>query len=370
MGNISLNRSRVALRRSLGAVVGLVLIAGAGVAVSGCAISQAAPRHQVVIGFSQRQIAGSDWYATLVKGARWEAKRLGVKLEVTDAAADSIQQYQDIQTLLARDVNGMIVNANDPDAMQAAVRSMRSDHVPFVLVNSTIAPSVQKYADCYIAEDQVTTGAKVGRLIAHKAIQRYGTHASVKLLAVGGFPGDTLTELRWKGFEKGYRAVMKRYPRFHTTNLPMQYGNWLPNIALPLVENIASANPSLRIVYSESDVMQAGIQRGLLAGGLWGKNILEGSYDGGMNTVGYMKNHPHGPVQADGANVPFNQGAQAVRLTLAALRGHDHTACPKGAELISTPLVTPANANRYFNPKLTHVQIPSSKVRLTASGSA
>lgn len=318
----------------------------------------------IVIGFSQRRVAGSDWYKTLIAGAEAEAKALGANIQVLDANGDSIQQDQDVQTLLTRGANAIVLNANDPLGVTAAVRAMRQARVPFVEVNSNLGPSLAKQAACYIEEDQVATGAKVGRVIAQDAIKRYGTSANVKLVAVGGVPGDVLSELRWQGFKQGYDSVMAKYPRFHTSVLPFQYGQWLPDQALPLIRDIASANPNLKIVYSESDVMQAGIQHGLQDAGLW-NNILEGSYDGGMNGVQLMVGNPNGQMQADGANVPWDQGAEAVKIVVAALKGQVKSVCPTGTDLISTPLVTPANARSYYNPGLTHVQIPLSQVKLT-----
>jgi hypothetical protein len=45
------------------------------------------------------------------------------------------------------------------------------------------------------------------------------------------------------------------------------------------MRDIATANPDLKVVYSESDVMQAGIEQGLKQAGIW-KDILEATYDG------------------------------------------------------------------------------------------
>lgn len=355
---------------------GLLAVATAAIAIAGCSSAHGTSSSSgkkssdssakgIVIGFSQRRVAGSDWYKTLITGAQSEAKTLGASIKVLDANGDTTQQNQDVQTLLSENVSAFILNANDPLGVAPAVNAMRQDRVPFVEVNSNLDPSLAKDSACYIAEDQVTTGAKVGTAIAQDAIKRYGKSANVKLVAVGGSPGDVLSELRWKGFEQGYHAVMAKYPGFHTANLPIQYGQWLPDQALPLIRDIASANPSLRIIYSESDVMQAGIQHGLQDAGLWNKNILEGSYDGGMNGIQPMVTNPSGPMQADGANVPWDQGAEAVKLAVAAVKGQQKSACPTGIDLVHTPLITPANAKTYYNPKLTHVQIPLSQVQFT-----
>jgi ribose transport system substrate-binding protein len=60
--------------------------------------------------------------------------------------------------------------------------------------------------------------------------------------------------------------------------LPVRYGHWLPDQALGPIRDIATANSDLKVVYSESDVMQAGIEQGLKQAGIW-NDILEASYD-------------------------------------------------------------------------------------------
>lgn len=317
----------------------------------------------IVIGWSQRGITGSDWWKNLIAGGQYEAKRLGVKLEVLDANRDTTQQNQDVQTLITRGVNGVIMNAQDPLGVSPAVHALTQAHIPFVEVNSNLAPSLAKDAFCYVAEDQVATGAKVGRVIGKDAIAKYGKSANVKLVAIGGYPGDVITGLRYKGFKQGYNSVVKKYPNFKTTFLPIRYGHWLPDQALPPIRDVATANPDLKIVYSESDVMQAGIQQALSLAGLWNTNILEGSYDGGMNGVQLMVKSTKGPMVADGANVPWDQGVVAVQMAVAAIKNHK-AACPTGTNYIDTPIVTPANAKKYYNPKLTHVQIPPKKIKL------
>jgi ribose transport system substrate-binding protein len=217
---------------------------------------------------------------------------------------------------------------------------------------------------CYVAEDQVATGALVGKQIATEAIQRYGKKASVKLVAIGGYPGDVITELRYKGFVQGYNSVMHADPQFKTTMLPIRYGHWLPDQALPPIRDVATANPDLKVVFSESDVMQAGIQQALTEAGLWGKGILEGSYDGGMNSIQEMVQDPTGPLQGDGSNQPWDQGVAAVEMAVAAHNGNT-SACPTKTNYIKTTLVTSKNAKVYYKPSQTYVRAASGQETMT-----
>lgn len=351
-------------RRRLLAVV-LCAITAATLAAcgrSGATASAAEKRtgHGLVIGWSQRSLAGSDWYKTLVQGGQDAAHSMGAKIDVLDANGSTIQQDEDVQTLVSRGADVVVINANDPIGVASALKTLKSDGIPAVAVNSNLDESLRGDVFCYVAENQVTTGARAGRLIAQRAVTKFGPHGRIKLLGVGGFPGDVLSELRYRGFLKGYREVMATHPGVRTTMLPFRYGHWLPDQALEPVRDAATANPDLNVVYSESDVMQSGVVQGLQEAGVWGNNMLEGSYDGGMNAIGEMVSNPHGPLQADASNVPYDQGRTAVKMALAAYRG-DKSSCPSGTKYVRTTVVTPQNARHYYNPNLTHVQLESTK---------
>jgi ribose transport system substrate-binding protein len=148
---------------------------------------------------------------------------------------------------------------------------------------------------------------------------------------------------------------MSAHPGVKTVELPFRYGHWLPDQALQPVRDVATAHPDLKIVYSESDVMQAGIQQALQQAGVWGPNILQGSYDGGMASVKQMLDDPTGPLQADASNQPWDQGKTAVDMALSAYNKQSD-ACPGGTKYIQTTVVTPENASTYYKPEDTYVR--------------
>jgi len=309
----------------------------------------------LVIGFSQRRVTGSDWYKTLLAGAQAEADRVGAKIEVLDANGDTTQQNQDVQTLINKNVDVVIMNANDPVGVAPSVNALKTAGIPLVTVNSNLDPSLVQNMYCYVAEDQVATGALAGAEIANQAVAKFGTSGQIKLLGVGGYPGDVISELRYKGFMQGYNQVMSGNPGIQTVELPFQYGHWLPDQALSPVRDIATANPDLKVVYSESDVMQAGIQQALQQAGVWGPNLLEGSYDGGMASIKQMVDDPQGPLQADASNQPYDQGKTAVQMALSAYN-KDGNGCPGGTKYIQTTVVTPQNAKDYYRAEDTYVR--------------
>jgi ribose transport system substrate-binding protein len=359
------NRSRVG-RATAALSVGALLLAGCGrggVAAGGGSSSADGTGAKgsgsgLVIGWSQRRVSGSDWYKTLITGGQAEAKKMGARIEVLDANGDTTRQNQDVQTLISKGVNVVIMNANDPLGVAPAVNALKKAGIPLVTVNSNLDPSLVKNMFCYVAEDQVSTGALAGAVIAKQAVKKFGSSGQIKLLAIGGYPGDVISELRYKGFMQGYNKAMSAHPGVKTVALPIRYGHWLPDQALQPVRDVATANPDLKVVYSESDVMQSGVQKALQQAGVWGPKVLVGSYDGGMESIKTMVDNPTGPLQADASNQPWDQGATAVKMAISA-HNKQSSACPGGTKYIQTTVVTPATASKYYKPQDTYVRAAS-----------
>ena len=322
--------------------------------VWGPASVRADDKKQIVIGFSQRRVAGSDWWKTLIAGATSEAEKLGVKIVVVDAGGDTVRQNSDVQTLITKGVDGCIINPNDPRGVSQSVEALKKAGIPLVVVNSNLDPSLAKDAFCYVAEDQVSTGALAGKAIAIEIGKKYKPTDTIKLAIIGGYPGDVISDLRKSGFVQAYEEYFKDHPGPKTTMLPMRYGHWLPDQALAPIRDIATANPDLKVVYSESDVMQAGIEQGLKQAGIW-NDILEASYDGQMSTIKEMIDNPTGPIRAIASNQPWDQGVTAMDMIVAAVKG-EKAACPDGVHYIQTVLVTPENAKNYYRADKSYVQ--------------
>jgi ribose transport system substrate-binding protein len=332
------------------AVIGAV----AGLYVCGTATARAEDKKQIVIGYSQRRVAGSDWWKTLIAGVTSEGEKLGVKVEVIDAGGDTVRQNSDIQTLITKGVDGVIMNANDPRGVSQSVMALKKAGIPLVEVNSNLDPSLAPHTFCYVAEDQVATGAKAGKAIAEEVGKKFKPSDTIKLAIIGGYPGDVISDLRKTGFLQAYEDYFKNHPGPKTTVLPMRYGHWLPDQALGPMRDIATANPDLKVVYSESDVMQAGIEQGLKQAGVW-NDILEASYDGQMSTIKEMIDNPNGPIRCIASNQPWDQGVTAMDMIVAAVKG-EKSACPGGIHYIDTVLVTPENAKTYYRPDKSYVQ--------------
>lgn len=331
------------------------LACGAALALGGAACSadsgnsgtQADGEKKIVIGFSQRRLAGSDWWATLLQGAKDKAAEVGAEVIVTDAGGDTVRQNSDVQTLLTRGAQVIILNPQDPTGVAPAVQAVKQAKVPLVVVNSNLSDELAPSQFCYVAENQPEVAAGMGKAMAELAKKKFPAGESVKAVVIGGYSGETVTALRHDGVVKGYASV-EGAPKIEY--LPTRYGEWLPDRALPPIRDVATANPDLDIVFNLSDVMLPGITKGLSDAGILDKVVI-GSYDGQMAVLKQMIDDPTGPVQADASNEPYKMGQAAVEKAVAAAQGKTQAeVCPGGQFWIDTFLATPENASKYYEP--------------------
>lgn len=341
--------------KKTGPIKTILAAAALAAAMPAAAFADKSTGEGLVIGWSQRGISGSDWWKTLIAGGESAAKKVGAELVVLDANGDTTRQNQDVQTLITRGVDVVIMNVNDPIGVAPSVKALKKAGIPLVTVNSNLDPKLVGDMFCYVAEDQLATGALAGEVVGKQAIAKFGDSGTIKLVGIGGFPGDVISELRFNGFMKGYNAAMSKYPNVKTELLPLRYGEWKPDKALTPIRDVATANPDLKIVFSMSDVMNGGITQGLKQAGLWGDGILIGSYDGGMVVLKQMMDDPKGPLQAVASNQPWDQGAGAVKMAIAAFN-KDASACPEKTKYVQTSVVTPETAAKYYKPEDTYMR--------------
>ena len=187
-----------------GVVAGLSTVAGH--------IAKGADQKQIVIGYSQRRVAGSDWWKTLIAGVTSEGEKLGVKVEVLDAGGDTVRQNSDVETLITKGVDGVIMNANDPRGVSASVLALKKAGIPLAEVNSNLDPLSSSRHFLLRGRGSSCDGAKAGKGIAEEVAKKFKPTDSIKLAIIGGYPGDVISDLRKTGFLQAYDEYFKDHP--------------------------------------------------------------------------------------------------------------------------------------------------------------
>ena len=288
---------------------------------------------------------GNGWYEVNAQAAKEETARLGGSLSVVSAGGDPSTQNSQIRTFINKDVNGVIVNPTDTQALASSFTALNKAGIPFVLVNVAVKPELVKESYCYVTEKESTNASLVGAEMARVLMKKYGPDKTVKLMEVVGFAGDINSRNRGGGFEEGYLSITGApKPDFLT---PV-YGHWQADYATGPVRSRVTATPDLAGIFVGTDSMIPGIRSALQSLKKWGQIPIAG-YDGRMSIVKDMEDGS-GDIIGTVANFPQTQGQVAADMLSKANAGVPKaTACPGNTRLIAPKLITPANAKSYYN---------------------
>ncbi|WP_433869524.1 ABC transporter permease/substrate-binding protein [Saccharopolyspora sp. CA-218241] len=285
-----------ALRRGLAAVVALVVVAG------GWAVyqrQQGAEDGRLEIALSVSTL-NNPFFVDLRAGAEQEAARLGVDLNVTDAGEDASRQADAVQNAIARDVDAIVVNPVDSDAVVPSVEAAERAGIPVVAVDR--APSSGTVVTT-VASDNV----EGGRLAARELARLVG---SGPVAVLEGQPGTSAARERGRGFTE----EIARFPGIEV--VASQPADFDRTRALNVMQNIAQAHPDVRGVFAANDEMALGAIKAL--GDRAGDQVKVVGFDGtpeGLDAVGA------GTATATVAQQPKLLGRAAVEQAVRAARG-------------------------------------------------
>ena len=102
----------------------------------------------LLIGFSQRRLAGSEWYEQLLRVSRNQAEWMGADIIILDADGDIQKQIADLESLIVRDVDAMILNPHHTEAVLPAVRKVHEAGIPLVVVNIELSQEGKPF--CFV----------------------------------------------------------------------------------------------------------------------------------------------------------------------------------------------------------------------------
>ncbi|MEV6380712.1 substrate-binding domain-containing protein [Streptomyces sp. NPDC051773] len=160
------------------------------------------PGKAVTIGFAGPQ-ADHGWLNAINQNAKSRAERYeDVTLEITEGSNDTAQQIGQIETLINKKVDVLVVLPADGKALtQVGLKAMRAG-IPVVNLDR-IFNSPQAYR-CWIGGDNYGMGLNAGHYIGEK-LQDKG---DARVIELAGLDNLELTKQRTKGFDD----ALKNYP--------------------------------------------------------------------------------------------------------------------------------------------------------------
>lgn len=242
----------------------------------------------------------NPFFVTLRDGAQAMADQLGLQLLVTDAQDSVSTQISDIEDLIQRGVQVLIVNPTDSDAVVPAVLAANAAGVPVIAVDRGVGAGAR--LAYYIVSDNVAGGGAAGEFICAAL---GGSGAVVEL---EGIPGVSATRERGQGFNEAIAAACP-----DVTVVARQTANFNRAEGLTVMENILTAQPDIAAVFAHNDEMALGALQAIEASG---RDILVVGFDATDDAVRAVQECRMG---ATVAQLPAQLGAQAVEAAQAIL---------------------------------------------------
>lgn len=185
----------------------------------------------------------NPFYASVIEGARAEAKKAGYELLVLDAQGKSSKQLADIEDALAKKVSGVLINGVDDSASQLAQLAGKQG-VPAVAVQRKL--SGEKPAP-FVGTQNIELGRKlVGWYAA------WSKNRPAKVVVLTGTPGAASSEDRIKGM----KDELAKYPQISV--LAWQTANYDRAKAMTVTENLLQRFSDVDAVLCLNDEMAMG----------------------------------------------------------------------------------------------------------------
>ncbi|EMA6343823.1 ribose ABC transporter substrate-binding protein RbsB [Bacillus cytotoxicus] len=236
----------------------LVLVALIMVVTTGCSMeppewakdsSDKGRNKTIKVGLSVSTL-NNPFFVTLKKGAEKKAKDIGIELIAVDAQNDAAKQTNDVEDLVQKGVDIVVINPTDSDAVASAVSAANAANIPVITVDR-VANSGKVVS--HIASDNVAGGKLAGDYIR----ELVGEGATVAELE--GIPGSSAARERGKGFHKvadaGLNVAAKQTADFDRAK------------GLSVMENILQANSDVKAVFAHNDEMALGALEALKSAG-------------------------------------------------------------------------------------------------------
>jgi ribose transport system substrate-binding protein len=297
-----------------------ILFAFAGCAKKEDSSGPAAAARPLKIGMSFQEL--DNPYFAAMKSAFDEAGRsLGADLYVTDARHDVTKQIGDVEDLVQKGVDILLLNPTDSVGVESAVRTAASAGVVVVAVDAQANGPVDSFVGSRNYEAGRLAGAELARVL--------GGRGAVAIL--DGIPVVPILER-----VRGFKDAIALHPGIALVDV--QNGRQERSTALAVTENLLQSHPDLKGIFSVNDGGALGALAAIQASG---RDVALVSVDGLAEVVQAIV--AGGPFKATVAQFPRDQ----IRIALGiALARHWGATVPKEIP-IEVKLLTPENARGF-----------------------
>ena len=245
----------------------------------------------------------NPFFVTLKDGAEAAAQAAGVELVVVDAQDDPAKEATNIEDLIQRGVDALLINPTDADAIVPSIQKANEAGIPVFTIDRGAAGGE---VVSHIASDNVAGG----RMAAEYLCGLLG--GAGKVVELEGIAGTSAARDRGQGFNDymsadcaGVEIIARQTANFNRAD------------GLSVFENILQAQPEIDGVFAHNDEMILGAIEAAEAAGRAGEITFVG-FDAVDDAVAAVE---AGSLAATVAQQPAEMGRLGVETALSSLNG-------------------------------------------------
>ncbi|KXS48186.1 ribose transport system substrate-binding protein [Halanaerobium congolense] len=246
----------------------------------------------------------NPFFVDLKEGAESMAEEMGVEILVVDAQDDAAAQLSSVEDLLIKQIDVLIVNPVDGNAVVSAITAANDVGVPVITVDRGAEGGE---VVSHIASDNVAGGEMAGDFIAEQL------NEEGKVVELEGIPGTSAARDRGKGFNQ----AMDKYEGMEV--IARQPAGFDRAEGMTVMENILQGNPEIDAVFAHNDNMALGAMEAIAAAGRSDEIMIVG-FDAIDDAVAAVN---AGDLAATIAQKPALMGEMAVETAVKVANGEE-----------------------------------------------
>jgi len=246
---------------------GLLLPAMLALALASCRKQEEAG--SLVVGFSQME-HNNPWRLAQTASMKDEAAKRKYELVVTDAQGQTSKQVSDVEDLVARGVDLIVLAPREYEGLEPALQAAKEAKIPVILVDRETAGKAGEDYVTFLGSNFVEQGERAGEWLAKE------TGGKAGIVELTGTPGSSVAMDRAKGF----RQAIAKHPGMQI--VASQTGDFSRANGQSVMQNIIqSKGKEITAIYAHNDEMALGAIEALKAAGMKpGTDVKVVSIDG------------------------------------------------------------------------------------------
>jgi len=290
---------------------------------------QAEGGEEVQIGMANFTLCCS-YFIGMAEAVEREAKAAGnVTVSSTDAGGDAAKLTSDVNDLIAKGVDGIIISAGPLESAPAALDAIEQAGIPAVMVDRKLTGG--PYTS-WVGPDNEAMGLSVGEYI----VKQLGGEG--KLAVIKGGPADNTIGLdRTNGMKSQVEPT-----GIEVIEAP-DFAEWSEDGGLRVMGDLLAANEDLDGVFCENDSMCLGAQKAIQDAGR-AEEVMVFGIDGQKEALKAILDGTN--YKATARNDSDQIGTEGFERLMTILEGKE----AEKDTVLPSPLITEDNAKEYYDP--------------------